>query len=143
MKNFDWDKFMQGKFVVYCGTKEKADDFLRTCHNKGMNWIDGEENDDNLLNYSYEKNICYKHYSIGLWYDNINYYEQMGYEIIEWEIDSDFDSILEEALNSPIVPEVEKYGKELFSTKIYKYNDEKYIIIKKGNKILEFNKCED
>lgn len=54
-----------------------------------------------------------------------------------------FNSILEEALNSSILPEVEKYGKELTSAKIYEYNGEKYILIKKGNEIIKFDKYED
>lgn len=86
MKNFNWEKFKKGYINIHCDTEEKANDFLKECHNKGITWNGGS----NLLDHNnwdmYKENTCYDHNDNGLCYCDLYFTIIEDYKTIEWEI---------------------------------------------------------
>lgn len=81
---FDWDNFRKYKLAVHCDTKEKADNFLKMCHEQGLRWSSGAM----LLNCTwwcaYKKYTCYVCDFCGVYYTGLDEAEECGYEIVEW-----------------------------------------------------------
>ena len=59
---FDWEAFEQGKFAVYCDTKEKAKMFLQECDEQGIIWAGGDKaSHSTYWDNSYSDGILYFH----------------------------------------------------------------------------------
>lgn len=87
LKNFNWKKFINGKIVVHCDTEEKAIDFLKQCHDRGMTWCNGDiilskNNEWNI----FKENTCYE-YDYGVAYGSLDCYKKDNCKIIKWEIE--------------------------------------------------------
>ncbi|MHB9909252.1 hypothetical protein [Clostridium botulinum] len=103
MGNFDWNEFKKGKVVVHCDTKEKAINFLSECNLQNIKWVDKEDIIPTKCYFEkYETGIGYRfvpfesnEYCHGLTYDCLEFYETIGSNIIEWEIENkiDYDGI--------------------------------------------------
>lgn len=84
--DFDWDAFKAGKIAVHCDTEEKAKDFLKSCHARGMSWCSG----GSLLSHTsweeYQKDTCYIN---GVEYSPERFYRENGYKIVEFPFPAD------------------------------------------------------
>jgi hypothetical protein len=100
MKGFDWERFVTGKVAVNCDTKEKADDFINKCKEKGFVWCGGDRIIDSN-NWDIYRNVsCYAYHRFsqsilsrsplspesGLSYADIKWFKENEYKIIKWEI---------------------------------------------------------
>lgn len=83
MKKFNWDEFKNkdNKIAVNCKTEEEAKDFCRQMHEHGMKWSGGFSYLDYTSYRIYRERTCY--IAKGE-YCFKNYYEKMGYTILEW-----------------------------------------------------------
>lgn len=83
MKKFNWEEFKDknNKIAVHCKTEEEAKDFCNQMHEHGMKWGDG---DSYLENINYNKYLGKTCYSNSCLYSRYDFYEQMGYTILEW-----------------------------------------------------------
>lgn len=83
MKKFNWEefKYKNNKIAVHCKTEEEAKDFCNQMHEHGMKWGDG---DSYLENINYNKYLGKTCYSNSCLYGGYDFYEQIGYRILEW-----------------------------------------------------------
>ena len=83
MKKFNWEefKYKNNKIAVHCKTEEEAKDFCNQMHEHGMKWGDG---DSYLENINYNKYLGKTCYSNSCLYGGYDFYEQIGYTILEW-----------------------------------------------------------
>lgn len=83
MKKFNWDEFKNkdNKIAVHCKTEEEAVDFCKQMHEHGMKWNGGFSYLDYTNYRIYREGTCY--IAKGE-YCFKNYYEKMGYTILEW-----------------------------------------------------------
>ena len=83
MKKFNWDEFKNkdNKIAVHCKTEEEAVDFCKQMHEHGMKWNGGFSYLDYTNYRIYRERTCY--IAKGE-YCFKNYYEKMGYTILEW-----------------------------------------------------------
>lgn len=83
MKKFNWEKFKDknNKIAVHCKTEEEAKDFCKQMHEHGMKWGSGDSYLENIRYNKYLGKTCYS--NIGL-YSRYDFYEQIGYTILEW-----------------------------------------------------------
>ena len=83
MKEFNWEEFKDknNKIAVHCKTEEEAKDFCNQMHEHGMKWGDG---DSYLENINYNKYLGKTCYSNSCLYGGYDFYEQIGYTILEW-----------------------------------------------------------
>ena len=83
MKKFNWDEFKDAdnKIAVHCKTKKEAVDFCKQMHEHGMKWNGGFSYLDYTNYRIYREGTCY--IAKGE-YCFKNYYEKMGYTILEW-----------------------------------------------------------
>lgn len=83
MKEFNWEefKYKNNKIAVHCKTEEEAKDFCNQMHEHGMKWGDG---DSYLENINYNKYLGKTCYSNSCLYGGYDFYEQIGYTILEW-----------------------------------------------------------
>ena len=83
MKEFNWEefKYKNNKIAVHCKTEEEAKDFCNQMHEHGMKWGDG---DSYLENINYNKYLGKTCYSNSCLYGGYDFYEQIGYRILEW-----------------------------------------------------------
>lgn len=78
MKEFNWEGFRNGEFVVSCDTEEKAKDFVKEAYEKGVRWMFPDKNKTNWC--FYKENTCYYGQS-GLTFGDI---DNCNETIIEW-----------------------------------------------------------
>ncbi|HDK7180744.1 TPA: hypothetical protein PTW06_003664 [Clostridium botulinum] len=96
---FNWNEFKKGEIVIHCDTKEKAINFLSECNLQNIKWVDKEYIIPTKCYFEkYETGIGYRfvpfesnEYCHGLTYDCLEFYETIGSNIIEWEIENKID----------------------------------------------------
>lgn len=83
MKEFNWEEFLDknNKIAVHCKTEEEAKDFCNQMYEHGLKWGDG---DSYLENINYNKYLGKTCYSNSCLYGGYDFYEQIGYTILEW-----------------------------------------------------------
>lgn len=82
---FNWDEFRNGKVAVNCDTEEKAREFIKECHDRGMKWFFLNINDTNWS--FFKESTCYS-YSLNSEYLKFGHkskFEAVDYKIIKWE----------------------------------------------------------
>ena len=84
MKKFNWED--RENTVVHCDTEEKAKDFIKECNKRGIKFNTGIDK-----NYweNHTENICYRLFKNTIVYSGKMFYKNEGYEILEWEIESE------------------------------------------------------
>lgn len=91
MKDFNWERFKENRIAVHCDTEEKAKDFLQECDKRGIVWADGISPASESNYEKYKNKTCYNYYPSntiqGLRYDEIDFFKEYDYDIIEWEIE--------------------------------------------------------
>lgn len=95
MKEFNWNKFVSGKVAVSCDTKEKAEDFINKCKEKGFTWCGGAKLLDSHHWDWYRELLCYSYhhyddvrlsYKSGLTHSSVEWFREENYKIIKWEL---------------------------------------------------------
>lgn len=84
---FSWDAFENGNLCVLCDTKEKASDFLKKCHERGLSWSTG----DSLLRKTEwedeKENTVYCRFRQGITYDNYDFIKnERCVDIFKWNM---------------------------------------------------------
>ncbi len=82
---FNWDEFRNGKVAVNCDTEEKAREFIKECHERGMKWFFSTVNETEWS--KYKESTCYS-YSLNsedLKFGHKSKFEAVDYKIIKWE----------------------------------------------------------
>ena len=83
LKQFDWNFFCDknNKVAVHCKTEEEAKDFCKQMDLHGLKWITGESY-LKVNNYIWtQSETCYSNKGE---YDDVKYYEDHYYRILEW-----------------------------------------------------------
>jgi len=84
---FNWDEFRNEKVAVNCDTEEKAKEFVKECHKRGMKWEKCTEN-QTMFDW-YKNDTCYNFETDEnenrLMCCDKSYYERKNYKIIKWE----------------------------------------------------------
>ena len=77
-KNFDWDGFKKGEFVVHVKTQEEYDELIEACKEHGINTCSAKSNLFNI----YKENTC-----IGatISYCEYDWYAKNDIKIVEFE----------------------------------------------------------
>ena len=73
--NFNWQEFMNGGLAVHCGSKELAEDFLNECRQRDIKVGN---------NVKVGGDWCYRFVYGEVLFNNIAYYKEYDYEIVEW-----------------------------------------------------------
>ncbi|NFO71588.1 hypothetical protein FDC51_15800 [Clostridium botulinum] len=147
--NFNWSEFKKGEIVVYCDTKEKAINFLSECNLQNIKWVDKEDIIPTKCYFEkYETGIGYRfvpfesnEYCHGLTYDCLEFYETIGSNIIEWEIENKIDYDREYDIYE--VMEFPEGTELLYKNKHYKIKDEELYFVDKNREFISQNSLKD
>lgn len=91
MNKFDWDKFKNEKIAVNCRTEEAAKEFVKECFNRGLEWMKGSRNITFYNCYKEETAYTFNFKGTGfIEYAYTNWYKKEGYEIVEYEKQTEF-----------------------------------------------------
>lgn len=110
-----WEKFKNGEIVVNCKTKKDAMEFLKYCHNQGMEWFSGGKL---LLDDHYDRyncNTCYIYTKEGMEYASKKYWEGFDTNIIKFKELNSHNSIktIENYSNEELLNELNRRLKGL------------------------------
>ena len=91
MNKFDWDKFKNEKIAVNCRTEEAAKEFIEECYIRGLKWMNGSRNITFYNCYKEETAYTFNFKGTGfIGYANTHWYKKEGYEIVEYEKQTEF-----------------------------------------------------
>ena len=86
--NFDLEKFKNEDIAIHCDTLQKSEDLMKILDKEGITWGSGrfliDEHTKDVQN-TYLHNTCYE-LDRSLYYADVDYFKDKGYEIIEWEV---------------------------------------------------------
>lgn len=106
---FNWEAFKNGKLCVNCDTKEKAEDFLKKCHERGLRWLSNESLSLGTKWEDEKEETVYCHFREGITYDSYDYIKtKKKVDIIKWEIKEEGDIVVETKVSNGI--EISKDG---------------------------------
>lgn len=126
---FNWDEFRNGKVAVNCDTEEKAREFIKECHERGMKWFFLNINDTNWSNF--KESTCYS-YSLNsgdLKFGHKSKFEAVDYKIIKWESEKmkfkvgDKVRVINNGLSFTTHTMANKWLREIKNSKPYNYNN--------------------
>ncbi|WP_052406370.1 hypothetical protein [Clostridium culturomicium] len=91
MNKFDWDKFKNEKIAVNCRTEEAAKEFIEECYIRGLKWMNGSRNITFYNCYKEETAYTFNFKGTGfIGYSYTHWYKKEGYEIVEYEKQTEF-----------------------------------------------------
>ena len=91
MNKFDWDKFKNEKIAVNCRTEEAAKEFIEECYIRGLKWMNGSRNITFYNCYKEETAYTFNFKGTGfIEYAYTHWYKKEGYEIVEYEKQTEF-----------------------------------------------------
>ncbi len=84
---FNWDEFRNEKVTVWCDTEEKAREFIKECHKRGMKWhSSSSENETRWKELKNDTCYCFSFFNDShLGFSSKAFYEVRGCKIIKWE----------------------------------------------------------
>ena len=118
-KDFDWDGFKKGDFVVYCRNRNQIRRFLEECDKQGLKWA----SDDPATDYMPEHpRACIKCDDLRLYHARRNFYEQVGKKIIDYNPETLHEGIdiIESMLGEKFIDYLISYVLKYISR--YEYN---------------------
>ena len=86
--NFDLEKFKNEDIAINCDTLQKSEDLMKILDKKGITWSSGSGLTNEYIKdvqNTYLHNTCYE-FDRSLYYADVDYFKDKGYEIIEWEV---------------------------------------------------------
>lgn len=91
MNKFDWDKFKNEKIAVNCRTEEAAKEFIEECYIRGLKRMNGSRNITFYNCYKEETAYTFNFKGTGfIEYAYTHWYKKEGYEIVEYEKQTEF-----------------------------------------------------
>lgn len=91
MNKFDWNKFKNEKIAVNCRTEEAAKEFIEECYIRGLKWMNGSRNIAFYNCYKEETAYTFNFKGTGfIEYAYTHWYKKEGYEIVEYEKQTEF-----------------------------------------------------
>ena len=91
MNKFDWEKFRNERVAVNCRTEEAAKEFIEECYIRGLKWMNGSRNITFYNCYKEETAYTFNFKGTGfIEYAYTHWYKKEGYEIVEYEKQTEF-----------------------------------------------------